>query len=428
MATFAAPRLRGPRAVGWGLCLTILGACACQTAVSEEASAPPADRAPPPAGPLTLQGCIELGLSRQPALAAARASLAAAESGYQAVENIRFGRFLTPDYRYRRDQSCLGVVIASAGLTQSEWETRYAVRRTFYSVMYANMQKEVIDSAVNKIEDAHKKAKQLVEAGDPKIKVTQIDVDILAVNKEFVKTKQQEATVGIDKAMAGLREALGVGVDYPLKLVDEPLPALVKDINRNEMISLALANRAELQQAQAMNSVTSLEIDAQRSLLFKPQSRTFASGGDIHAKPIPQGVANGEYRPGAIGPEMPPFLFGKRADRVQRASDFNDRAVAVVDKTENLITLEVEATRLKWYEAAQNVQNLGPTREMAKKIADNVKKRFNDGNESGESYLRASTLEDQARGLYNQALFEHALGLAALERVTAGGYRVPAGK
>src|SRR5262245_65848001 len=86
------------------------------------------------------------------------------------------------------------------------------------------MQKEVIDSAVRKIEDAHKQAIKLVDAGDPKIKVTQIDVDILAINKEFVKTKQKEAEVGVEKAFAGLREAIGVGPEYPLELADTPLP------------------------------------------------------------------------------------------------------------------------------------------------------------------------------------------------------------
>ncbi len=422
MTIFAAPRLLGPRALGLGLCLSIIVGWTCQPVRTQEKIAAPA------ANPLTLEACIQLGMERQPALAAARASLAAAESGLQAVDNIGLGRLLTPDYKIRREQSCLGVNIASAGLVQAEWETRYAVRRTFYSVKYAKMQKEVIDSAVSKIEDAHKKAETLVKAGDPKIKVTQIDVDILAITKEFVKTKQEEAKVGVSKALAGLREALGVGLDYPLNLADEKLPALVKEINRPEMISLALANRAELQQAQAMHSVTSLEIDAQRRNLFKPQSKTFAIAADLHAKPIPQGEANGNYRPGAIGPEMPLYLIGKWRDRIQRASDFNDRAAAVVDKTENLITLEVEFMLLKWLEAAQNVQNLKPTPDMAQKVADKVRKRFNDGNETGEAYLRAATLEDQAKALFNQALFEHALGLAALERVTAGGYRVPVAK
>jgi outer membrane protein TolC len=337
---------------------------------------------------------------------------------------MRFARLFAPDLPIRREQACLGVTIASAAVQQAEWETRYAVRRTFYSVQYARMQKEVIDGAIRKIDDAHKKATELLKIGDPDLKVTKIDVDVLAINREFAKTKQAEARVGVEKAIAALQEAIGVDPYYPLEVAVEPLPPLVSEMNQRELIGVALSRRPEMTQAATMSQVTDLEISAQRRVLLSPQAKTFAAGGDIHAKPIPQGEANGEYRPGAIGPEMPVFLFGHRNDRAARASAFNDRAAAVVSKTENLIALEVRAMLLKWQEAALNVFNLSETPAMARKVAENVQNRFNDGKATGEEYLRARTLEDQAQALYNDALYQHALGLAALERVTAGGYRI----
>jgi outer membrane protein TolC len=437
MSSIREPRSSASWALRLGALLTIGLVCvgrvvyAEEEAATETAEVEAAEADAVPKGPLSLEECIQLGLEKQPALAAARASLAAAQSGQQAVDNILLGRLVSPDLGIRRTQSCLGVTIASAGLTQAEWETRYAVRRTYYTIQYARMQTEVINRAVEKLEKAHKDAIKLLEEGDPKSKITKIDVDTLAVNKQFFKTKQAEAQVGIRKAFAALREALGVGLDYDLQIPlpnEAPLPSLVSELNKDELISQAQANRSELQQAYSMQRVTDLEISAQRRLFFRPEVKTFAAGGDIHAKPIPQGVANGEYRPGAIGPEMPPFLFGSRRDRVQRARDFSDRAAAVVDKTENLIVLEVEATYLKWEEARENVKNLGATPAMAKSVEDNVRKRFDTGNATGEEYLRARTLVDQAAALYNQALFDHALALAALERVTAGGYRIPTGK
>jgi outer membrane protein TolC len=57
-----------------------------------------------------------------------------------------------------------------------------------------------------------------------------------------------------------------------------------------------------------------------------------------------------------------------------------------------------------------------------------VKNRFDEGKQTAEDYLRARTLQDQAQAQLNQATYEHALALAALERVTAGGYRVPPSK
>src|SRR5205823_14749377 len=102
--------------------------------------------------------------------------------------------------------------------------------------------------ALDKIIEAHKKAQKLVEAGNPEFKVTAIDLKVLKINAEFVKTKQGEARVGILKAIAALREAIGAGVDYPLDVAAEPLPALVNELNKDELISQARANRGELEQ------------------------------------------------------------------------------------------------------------------------------------------------------------------------------------
>jgi len=156
-----------------------------------------------------------------------------------------------------------------------------------------------------------------------------------------------------------------------------------------------------------------------------PQARTFASGADVHAKEIPQGVSNTEYRPGAIGLEMPPFLVGSRADRVQRAEDLNSRAAAVVSKTTNLVALEVENYYLKWDDARQRTQKLASLRTKAQDIGVRVEDRFGQGNATGEEYLRANTLYDLTQAQYNEALYLHALALAALERATAGALQIP---
>jgi outer membrane protein TolC len=387
------------------------------------ANLPPVDAAPTDIRATTLDECISIALGRQPALAAARASLAAAESGKRGLDSLTFGGIIAPDLHIRKQQACLGVSIAAAGLTQAEWETRYAVVRTYWSVQYAQMQRNVIDSVIGKLDRAHKKAKDFVGAGDPNIKVTQIDVDNLALNLELAKAKRAEADVGMKKATAALREAMGIGLGEPLAIPVETLPTAVPSLNKDELVQYALANRPEMSQAVLAKEIADLEIRAQH-WTFNPSAKTFAAGADIHAKPIPQGVANGEYRPGATGPEMPTFLVGKRPERVQRASDYATRAQAVVDKTNNLIALEVEANYLKWLEAAEKIRNLQNTPDSAGKIADKVQARFNEGNVSGEELLRAQTMEDLVRSQYTEALFNQVLGLAALERATAGGYKL----
>ena len=68
-----------------------------------------------------------------------------------------------------------------------------------------------------------------------------------------------------------------------------------------------------------------------------------------------------------------------------------------------------------------------PPREMlkAEEVADLSDRQANLRNEYSEDVLRARTLHEQVQSQYNEALYLHALALAGLERVTAGGFCPP---
>jgi hypothetical protein len=400
------------------------------TGSAQQTATPPvtAPVAAPVAVPVTannLDTCLALAYSRQPALAAARASLAAAESGKRGLDSIRLGGLLSRDLPIRKEQACLGITIAAAGLQQAEWETRYAVARTYWSVLYARAQLNVVDGVIEKLSGSLDKAGGMVKAGDPSIKVTQVDVDNLKLNIIFARAKRAEVSAGVEKAIAALREAIGLSNCDQLIVPDESLPSLVEGFDKACLIQWALTRRGELAQAAATAQVTELEIVAQHRLLLRPVTSTFAAGADLHAKQIPQGVANGEFRPGAIPPEMPTTLVGHHPERTERAGDFAARAQAVVEKTSNLISLEVEAAYLKWQEASEKIKILSGASDLAAKSAKTVQGRFDQGAITGEDLIKARTQEDYALAQYNEALFLHAVSLATIERVTAGGYRMP---
>src|SRR5262249_42264774 len=153
--------------------------------------------------------------------------------------------------------------------------------------------------------------------------------------------------------------------------------------------------------------VANLEVDAQASNLLGKRVDTFAAGADIHARVVPQGVRNNEYRPGALAPEMPVLLAGCRADRVQRSQDLSARAAAVVDVTRNLIALEVEDAFYRWEEAAAQV---GPAREAAEsgtKLADQLEttNRNEPTKVKLDEVISARVLAATARQQYNEYLY-----------------------
>jgi outer membrane protein TolC len=373
---------------------------------------------------LTLDDCLSTGLAQQPALAAAQSSLNAAILGQQGVDNLPlFASIFSRDVKIRRQQAAIGVNIASAGVDVAEWETRYAITRNFFSVMYAHAQLKVLDSALAKLRASRKTAQGLVDAGDPKVVVTAIDVKNLDYQIEISSARRVEAEVGMKRAFAALREAMGVDCHFPLDLLETLLPEPVDGFTCKEVVELARTRRGELAQAAGAVDVTGLEITAQRRLWCKLSAKTYAAGGDIHAKQVPQGVANHEYRPGGLLPEMPPFLIGKHTDRADRASAFYGRAGDVLAKSEILVTLDAEAAFTKWEEAYRRIAHFTAARKLALEVNIDTTKRFDTGKVKGDELIRAQTNEEQALALYNDALYLHALALANLERVTAGGLR-----
>jgi outer membrane protein TolC len=194
-------------------------------------------------------------------------------------------------------------------------------------------------------------------------------------------------------------------------------------VNRQEVIALALARRGEIAQAATAAQVTDYEVKAQGTR-WLPSMRTFASGSDIHAQSIPYGNFEENYKPGAVGLEMPTQLVGSRSHRIDQAQAYNARAEAFSDKTRGLIALEAEQAYLRWLEASRKAKDFEKAMLDAEALAQGVRKDFrpDDAKITINDLLDASVLASQLRVQFNQARYQEVLALAALERVTAGGF------
>src|SRR5262245_54465492 len=101
--------------VSFIVCLGLVsGARAQQPQPPEEMPAPAHTAAAP--SPLTLTDCVRIGLAQQPVLAAQWASIAAAEVQCRALDHLGCAGVLSKDLKFRKEQACVGVSIAQAGL------------------------------------------------------------------------------------------------------------------------------------------------------------------------------------------------------------------------------------------------------------------------------------------------------------------------
>jgi outer membrane protein TolC len=377
---------------------------------------------PAPAAALTLDlaGCLHLALQQQPRVEARRASVTAAEDAQRALETLHVPGCLAPGLPVRRRQAALGVTAASAGLAQAESEAVYAVIRTYYTVVYAREQNLVANGVVERLSAIHDAVQRSLEAGDRDI--TSADVKRTLVYLRLAQTRKTQAAEGVQRALAALKEAVGAGPGVSLNVPGERLPEPEAQPRREEIVAAALARRGDLVQARIFAEAACLEVEAQGSSLAH-RLETFASGSDIHSRPIPQEVRNSEYRPGALPPQMPTLLVGSRSERVKRAQSLSARAQAEVEVTRNLITLEAEDAFLRWEEAVAEARQAREAADTGDTLAADLNRDFTAHLKvKVDDVVNAQVLASQARSQYNEHRYRELLALADLERVTAGGF------
>jgi outer membrane protein TolC len=380
-------------------------------------------RSAPPASAMTLNlaECLTAAIEQQPRVAAARASVAAAEDGRRALDVLRWPASLAPEVPIRRKQAALGVTAAAAGLEQAEQETAYAVTRTWFTVLYAREQERLAGSVIERLTTIQQAAQDALDAGARD--VTAADVERTSVYLGLAETKQTQATQGVKRARAALTEAIGLEPEVSLDVPAGRLPAPEARPIRSEVVNAALARRGELVQAGIFAQVACLEVEAQGTSIH-PRMQTLAAGSDVHAAPVPQAVRNTDYRPGAVPPEMPSLLVGSRPERVKHAQDLSARAEAALEAARKLVALEAADAFLRWEEAERQARQARKAAELGEKLADDLGRDFRAGLKvKVEEVVSARVLAAEARSQYNEYLYRQIVALADLERVTAGGFR-----
>jgi len=326
----------------------------------------------------------------------------------------------------RRKQADLGVAIAQANVDEAELNTIHAVTRSYLTVVYAREQIKVAQQAVDNLEATRKVAKSQVDAGAKE--VTKADLDRIGTYVSLAQTRVVSAKQGVERAKAALREAIGL-CNGDIEIADDTLARYYDTVVNycggaplecKSVIQVAVNNRPEVVQASLAAQVSCLEIDAQ-GLSFCIYSKTFAATSDIHSKVLPaSSFGDADYRPGAIGPEMPVFLAGSRTSRMERAGHLYERANAVADKTRGLIALEVEDACLRLQQEGAQVVILRQAIDQASKAVRDAEEAYRSDQLKTDQMLAIQVVEAQTRGQLNETMYRYGLALASLQRATGG--------
>lgn len=396
--------------------------------VGHTAQAPGSEPEQPETGPeLSLGECIAIALERSPNLRAERASLAASQSGYSAL--MRFGTvgtLVSPDLSIRKQQAERGLAAAAASYQKAHNEVVYDVTRLYYTAVYAKQQEAIAAEVTEYLEAMVKLVRTILDTtADPKDLAGLNEGKWLTMRIGLAQAQElrQTARIGRRQALAALRQVMAVDeATFPFRIKDTELPLMDQRaaFTKEKVVELALAQRPELALAAAGVDVFRLEVYAQGRIPFRRVVPTFAAGADIHSKDIPQAVRTKEYRPGAIAPEMPTQLVGSKFDRVCRAMNFSEKADAIYENARSLVKLDAENAFYEYELASQKLR----IAERKFKDGKDLQQRTRDMSDSVKEkdlLVQAYIVSIKAQSDYIEAVYQHLLSLAALERITAGG-------
>ncbi|MBO0698124.1 MAG: TolC family protein, partial [Zavarzinella sp.] len=390
----------------------------------------------------TLKEALSVAHANHPQLSALKASMNAALLKQEGLGQVKrttsiVSGLVIPDYEVRMQQSDLGLIAARAELAQAEHEVTYGVLRCYFSVVYARAQVKVARDLVEQLEVNLEKVRRIVggkggSAGGPAFgaksirALTKTTENTLEVGLGEAQKQLIQAETGVDRARAALREAMGLDPLCRPDVVDDQLPEIAASIPRETVIAHAVTRRGEVQLAEIGADVTRLEVYAQWARKFALMTYTFANASDIHARPLPAGHHEPDYKPAAIGPEMPGRLVGKAETRAAQAGQYAVRSEEVARHAKSLVALEAEVAWTRWTEATRKVASARVAARAGREMIERNREAAG-GAPAEEAAILGEVSAARAFASLNEALYEQVIALANLERVTAGGIHLGLG-
>jgi outer membrane protein TolC len=298
-------------------------------------------------------------------------------------------------------------------------------------VIYAREQAKLAQNAFDTLKATRKFAEASLASGTSQ-NVTQDDVDKLNIYVMLAESRGGEAQVGMERARAALREAIGLPHDAKFDVDQGDLKRfynVAQEYTRTNKVRLvcekatdmATTYRPELAQASLFSDIVCLEAQAQsRAICHFGYVKTFAASSDIHSKILPSQVINGEYKPGPVGPEMPTFLVGNANQRGDRARALYDRSLAVSDKARGLVALEAEEGCARLNRAADQIELLKSAGQKSDALYKKAEKNYRQDQIKTDVLLQAYLLDATNKSSLNEAYYQFGMTLAYLQRATAG--------
>ncbi len=415
---------------------------------------------------LTLPECLEIALANQPRIHAELSSQESAQITAQFLNRLKALGKLQPALGARIDQANLGLTRAQAAVNQQVEETFYAVRRAYYTHIYAKRVLQIaapLELAARRTENALLLKKRVGMALEPVVNLGKLEetmgkslVDVLvglpgpnlaeeplvrnllrklqwtAADERIlnrlhfqhtqIKKKINEAEGGARQSIALLGEELGGfhRLGYQPVPAAEKLPMSGPKLDLEDLLALLDENSGELIQVRAGRAATELEVRAQKQVApLRGLVGTFAAATDTKTVPLPTPDRGEDFQPSVVGFETPANLAGPRRVRLARANALADRARSVEESTRNLLRLQLRVTYENYVDISLDIGSFEADAQAAKPLFTKLTSGLLNLEEAELLVATGTLLADLER-----AHFDRSVLLADLVRQTGGALQI----
>lgn len=285
------------------------------------------------------------------------------------------------------------------------------VKRTYYELLRAGGQADTAQAAVDVSAARLKNTDARYQAGTvPKFDVTTAQVDLANLTQTQIAAQSR-----VNISQANFNRVLGISPNSPTQVVKSPIPVDITEVDIPKADKTAKAQRPEVKIQQASISAGKSNIQLQRS---GARPSLGLSGAYNYVSAASFSTSNISYNALATI-TIPIWDGGVTKARVDQAYAELYSATDTLQQVELVISQEVSTAALVLEEAAKRTKSTAENVTLAEEALRLANVRYEAGIAVLVEVTNAESQLTQARFNQVNALYDYAIALAELERVTA---------
>lgn len=297
-------------------------------------------------------------------------------------------------------------LLESSGLQikVAEDKVKEAVYKNYYAVLIAQKQLGFVQESIKRLEKLSADINEMYKNGF----VEKLDIDKTTVSLNNTKTIENQLRNGIAIGYAVLKMTLGLSQADSLVLKDELTARQVKDGSLEDAFSYENRNEVKL-----LNSARKLQgYDIRRyRLSYAPTLAAFYNyqrNGQRNAKSSSNNNPWFWYSTSLVGLSINvPIFDGLQKKNKIRQSQFTlEKVENTLDQAKKGIDLEKTVAKNTFSNAILTMDSQEENMQLAEKVYNTVKKKYEQGVGSSFEVLQADTEMQQAQSNYFKALYD----------------------